>query len=83
MDDRPSKSRWLAFLLSFVLPGAGLAYLGNWRLGAVNLVVAILFPLFVATTMSDVIVEHIHYVFLVIAVGSGAFAHAKASEYAQ
>lgn len=31
------KKPWLAFTLSFLLPGAGLAYLGKWGWGLVNL----------------------------------------------
>ena len=39
--DHPPKQRWLALALNFLLPGAGLAYLGFWRAGAVNLVLAL------------------------------------------
>ena len=31
------KKPWLAFLLSFLLPGAGLWYLGKWKWGFYNL----------------------------------------------
>jgi hypothetical protein len=41
VPDRPPKSRWLALALNFLLPGAGLAYLGFWRAGAVNLALAL------------------------------------------
>jgi hypothetical protein len=32
------KKPWLAFTLSFLLPGAGLVYLGKWKWGIINLV---------------------------------------------
>ena len=38
---RPPKSKWLALALNVLLPGAGLAYLGFWRAGAVNLTLAL------------------------------------------
>lgn len=40
LPDRPPRARWLALALNFLLPGAGLAYLGFWRAGAVNLALA-------------------------------------------
>jgi TM2 domain-containing membrane protein YozV len=33
-----NKKPWVAFILSFLLPGAGLAYLGKWGWGLLNLV---------------------------------------------
>lgn len=35
------KSKWLALGLNLLLPGAGLAYLGYWRVGLANLVLAV------------------------------------------
>jgi hypothetical protein len=35
------KKPWLAFILNFLLAGAGLAYLGMWLWGIVNLLVAL------------------------------------------
>jgi hypothetical protein len=35
------KKPWLAFLLSFLIVGAGLAYLGKWGLAAANFFTAI------------------------------------------
>ncbi len=81
MKKRAHKSSWLAFLLSFVLPGAGLAYLDNWWSAAMNLAVAILLPIITLTTMPDEILSHIHYLYLVIAVALRARAHAKAGQY--
>ena len=36
-----NKKPWVAFILSFLLPGAGLAYLGKWLWGVVNLVIVL------------------------------------------
>ena len=41
VSDRPPKLKWLAMGLNFLLPGAGLAYLGLWRGALVNLAVAL------------------------------------------
>ncbi len=38
---RPPKSKWLALGLNLLLPGAGLAYLGYWRVGLANLILAL------------------------------------------
>jgi hypothetical protein len=35
------KKPWLAFILNFLLAGAGLAYLGLWLWGVVNLLAAV------------------------------------------
>lgn len=57
--DLPPKSRALAVLLSVVLPGAGLAYLGYWRAGGVNLVVALaVYGLAVALLAPEALVEY-------------------------
>ena len=70
---------WLAFLLSFILPGAGLVYLRKWKQGIANFVVvhAILFFLFFGVG-EPTLVEHIHYVFLGLAAASGGYAHGVA-----
>ena len=39
--DRPEKSKWLTLGLNFLVPGAGLAYLGYWRGGLANLAFAL------------------------------------------
>ncbi|MCA9213021.1 MAG: hypothetical protein KDB27_08150 [Planctomycetales bacterium] len=69
----------VAFILSFVLPGAGLLYLRRWRSGVVNflLVHAVLFLLAFGVN-EPYINEHLHYVFLILAAGSGGYAHALA-----
>ncbi|HEX9951039.1 MAG TPA: hypothetical protein VGB53_04665 [Rubricoccaceae bacterium] len=49
--DRPPKLKWLAMGLNFVLPGAGLAYLGLWRGALLNLLVAVGLAALAATTL--------------------------------
>ena len=75
-----TKKPWLAGVLSVVLPGAGLVYLGKWLPGLVNfaLVQALLMILIFAFGDAQV-VEHIHYVFLAAAAASGGYAHAVAT----
>ena len=64
----------VAAVLSFVVPGAGLWYLGHRLKAEVNFLVAVV--LTVVATMSSY--EHVHYVFLAIAAGSAGYAHAVA-----
>ena len=73
----PSKKPWVAFLLSFLIPGAGLFYLGYWKAALVNLVLG--------TALATLVVEHPglmgvseheHYALLVIASASAGVAHA-------
>ena len=70
------KKPWLAFLCSFFVPGAGLAYLGNWLAGIVNLCLATLIVVGFMMVQPDQSLDYLHYVILVIAAGSGGFAHA-------
>ncbi|HIE96519.1 MAG TPA: hypothetical protein EYG03_22000 [Planctomycetes bacterium] len=64
----------IAAVLSFVIPGAGLWYLGNRGGAVLNLAAAVL--LTVLGTVSQR--EHVHYLFLAIAAGSAGYAHAAA-----
>jgi predicted amidophosphoribosyltransferase len=49
------KKPWLAFLLNFLIPGAGLAYLGMWGWAVLNLVVALLLGVVMAAAAPDAI----------------------------
>ena len=71
---------WIACFISFVLPGAGLAYLGNWRMAAINflLVIGILTTAIVAFPDRETLSEYFHYLMLVLSAASGGFAHAYA-----
>jgi hypothetical protein len=75
------KKPWVAFVLSLVLPGAGLCYLERWSLGILNFVVvqAILLSLVLAPLGTEVY-EYFHYVLLVLAAGSAGLAHAIATQ---
>ena len=80
---RPQKLKkaWLAFLLSLALPGAGLAYLGKWPSALGNFAAALIVVGTVVATMPPSIIESIHYLYLAIGVGSGAWAHAAATQH--
>ena len=52
MPERPPKVKWLAMGLNFVLPGAGLAYLGLWRGALLNLAVALAVGVVAAVLLS-------------------------------
>ena len=47
------KKPWVAFLLSILLTGAGLAYLGKWGWAVLNLVAALGIGILVAFTLPD------------------------------
>ncbi len=47
------KKPWVAFLLSILLTGAGLAYLGKWGWAALNFVIALGIGIVVALTYPD------------------------------
>ena len=70
---------WLAFLLSFILPGAGLAYVGSWFAALVNFGVVHLILLGIVFAIDvPFLQEQLHYVFLVLAAGSAGYAHSVA-----
>jgi len=62
----------IAAVLSFVIPGAGLWYLGDHRRATKNFLLAVLLT---ALGVSSAY-EHVHYLFLAIAAGSAGYAHA-------
>lgn len=66
------KRATMAAALSFVVPGAGLWYLGESRQAIVNLIVAAILSAFVIATGH----EHLHWGLLAIAAGSSGYAHA-------
>ena len=72
------KNVWLATALSVILPGAGLGYVGKWTAAALNFAAAVALPLLALLFGSKEIGEHIHYLILAIAAGSGGWAHATA-----
>ena len=62
-----------AAAFSFVIPGAGLWYLGKFRQAIFNLAVAIVLSAIVVATGH----EHLHWSLLAIAAGSSGYAHAR------
>lgn len=63
-----------AATLSFLLPGAGLWYLGESGHAIINFLVAVVISGFALISTH----EHLHYAFLAIAAGSSGYAHAAA-----
>ena len=47
------KKPWVAFILSFLVPGVGLAYAGSWGLGVLNLVIALGAAVLLANFLPD------------------------------
>jgi hypothetical protein len=73
----------IAAILSFVLPGAGLWYVGRRALAIANLVVATLALTACWLAGSGAVIDHIHYVALVIAAASAGLAHAVAMQHSR
>ena len=74
-----TKKPWLAFVLSLVLPGAGLCYLDRWGWGLVNfLIVQAILLAIVLLPLGSQVYESFHYVLLVLAAGSAGLAHSLA-----
>jgi hypothetical protein len=65
----------IAFTLSFLLPGAGLAYLGKWKWGFINLGVVLLIGVVAAFTLSnETMRDYGHYIAIVCSGGSAGLA---------
>lgn len=76
------KKPFLAFLLSFILPGAGLAYLGMWKPALLNLVIVLAGgSALVLILPPDVFDHYIRYVGYGAAGGSAALAQQLAKQY--
>jgi hypothetical protein len=69
----------VAFILSFLLPGAGLAYLGRWKWAFINLGVVLLIGVAAAFILSDEAFESYgRYIAIGCAGGSGGLAQTLA-----
>ena len=68
------KKRNLAATLSFIVPGAGLWYLGRHRWAIANILAVT--GLVLSAGGVEAIAERIHYVILTVAAGSAGLAHA-------
>ena len=72
------KNTSLATILNFFIPGLGLAYLGRTSLAVGNFL-AVAVVLVACFVLNDpAITEHIHWVFMVLMVGSAGVAHGVA-----
>jgi len=75
------KKPFVAFLLSFLLPGAGLAYLGKWKSAITNLAVVLLVGGLAAFFLPDDIFDrYIRYVAFGCSGGSGGLAQQLAAQ---
>ncbi len=75
------KKPWMAFLLNFLLPGAGMGYLHRWGLALANfLLVQLILLVLCFWPPGPEWHEHFHYVLLVLMAASGGWAHAVASQ---
>ena len=78
------KKPFLAFLFSFLLPGAGLAYIGKWKWAVINLVVVLLVGVLTGLLLTEEIFDrYIRYVALGCAGGSGGLAQQLAVQMNQ
>ena len=78
------KKPFVAFLLSFLLPGAGLAYIGNWKWAVINLVVVLLVGVLTALLLpQEIFDKYIRYVAFGCAGGSGGLAQHFAAQVNQ
>ncbi len=75
------KKSTIAAVLNFVIPGAGLWYLGRRSWAAANVLGAT--ALVLGITATGQLSEQIHYVILAVAAGSAGLAHAAGSRMDQ
>lgn len=75
------KKPWLAFTLSFLLPGAGLWYLGKWSWGFLNLAIVLGIGFLMTWFLTDEIYfQWINYVAIACSSGSAGLAYALAKQ---
>lgn len=75
------KKPMVAFLLSFILPGAGLAYLGKWTWAFINLGVAILVGVGAMVLLSEALLyQYGRYIGIAVGGGSAGLAHTLAKQ---
>ena len=74
------KSPLVAAILSFILPGSGLLYVGYWKAALINFALVNAALLFCVFGFGDpTLIEHIHYLFLGLAALSAGYAHGVAA----
>jgi len=73
------RSPFIAFLLSFFVPGAGLAYLGRWIWALANLGLFLLVAVSSAVLLpEDFFMRHVRTISMTCAAASAVFAHITA-----
>ena len=78
------KKPFVAFLLSFLLPGAGLAYLGKWKWAIINFILVLLVGVLAAFLLPDDIFDrYMRFIALGCSVGSGGLAQQLAVQMNQ
>lgn len=78
------KKPFVAFLLSFFLPGAGLAYLGKWKSAAINMGIVLLIGVAAAFLLPDETLQRYgQYIVFGCSGGSGALAQAATTQMNQ
>jgi hypothetical protein len=74
----------VAFTLSFLLPGAGLAYLGKWKWALINLGIVLLVGVAAAFLFSEqTLHQYGHYIAIGCSGGSGGLAQALTTQMNQ
>lgn len=76
-----AKRPWLAFVLNFLIPGAGLLYLHRWGLALANFLAVQSVLLTILLWQPDPEwTQHLHYPVLILMAASGGWAHALACQ---
>jgi hypothetical protein len=76
------KKPFVAFLLSFIIPGAGLAYVGRWKHAFLNIAVVLAIGIVLAVCLPEATFhEYIRYVAYGISGGSAALAQQAAQQH--
>lgn len=72
----------LAFLLSFILPGAGFVYLGKWKYGLINLAIVLLIGIIATVVLSEEVLDkYARYIALGCSGGSAGLAREMAKTW--
>ena len=69
------KKPWLAFLLNFLLAGAGIAYLGKWGWAFVNLILVVALAVVLTRFVPS---EQLGWVYMAVPVVNGVLAQSLA-----
>ena len=70
----------IAFVLSLILPGAGLCYAGHVGWGLLNFVIAVVITVLASASSLATVSDSVLYVWLARAAGSAGLAHAQTED---